>query len=44
MPKNWMITLLVGAISLIVPQGFLVGTLVGTTLYYIGRKMPLQLS
>lgn len=42
--ENWMITLLVGAIALSVPQGFLVGTLVGTTLYYIGRKMPLQLS
>ncbi|QEQ01551.1 putative sulfate/molybdate transporter [Thermosynechococcus sp. QKsg1] len=44
MPANWMITLLVGAIALSVPQGFLVGTLVGTTLYYLSRKMPLQLS
>lgn len=44
MPENWMITLLVGAIALSVPQGFLVGTLVGTTLYYLSRKMPLQLS
>lgn len=43
-PQNWMITLFVGAIALSVPQGFLVATLVGTSLYYIGRKMPLQLS
>ncbi|BAY51221.1 hypothetical protein NIES2134_111920 [Thermostichus vulcanus NIES-2134] len=44
MPENWMITLLVGAIALSVPQGFLVGTLVGTTLHYLSKKMPLQLS
>lgn len=36
--QDWMLTLLVGVIALNLPQGFLVGTIVGTALYHLAKR------
>ncbi|AFY60298.1 putative sulfate/molybdate transporter [Synechococcus sp. PCC 6312] len=41
--QDWMIALLVAVIAFSVPQGFLIGTVVGTGLYYLGQYTPLNL-
>lgn len=42
-PQDWMIALLVAVIAFSVPQGFLIGTVAGTGLYYLGQYTPLNL-
>ncbi|MDS3860502.1 putative sulfate/molybdate transporter [Thermosynechococcaceae cyanobacterium BACA0444] len=41
--QDWMIALLVAVIAFSVPQGFLISTVVGTGLYYLGQYTPLNL-
>jgi Molybdate transporter of MFS superfamily len=39
--KNITISLLVGLISFLIPQGYIIGLLIGTSLYYLSYKMNL---
>jgi len=39
-PRDLTIALLVATVAVTIPQGFVVGLIVGTVLYYLARRLP----